>query len=62
MLADREIVRLVEDGILFNADPNRIGPVSYDLRNHGFYRSGEEHNTVTLAPGESTFVGAMEGI
>ena len=62
MLADKDIALLIEDGTLRNADPTRIGPVSYDLRNYEFYRDNETSDSVTLLPGDSTFVGAVESI
>ena len=62
MLVDREIQGLIDEGVLQDADANRVGPVSYDLRNLEFYRDGESLESVTLAPGESAFVGAIESI
>lgn len=62
MLTDREIAHLIEDGVLTNADPSRLGPVSYDLRTCGFYRDEEKLEEVVLSCGESVFVGAVEGI
>lgn len=62
MLVDWEIRALINDGVLQDADDERIGPISYDLRNHAFYRDDERLEKVTLSPGDSTFVGAVESI
>lgn len=62
MLVDGDIRGLIDEGILQDADINRIGPVSYDLRNYAFYRDGQQLEAVTLEPGGSTYVGAEESI
>lgn len=62
MLVDRDIVQLIEDGVLADADEKRVGPVSYDLCNYAFYGDGKQTESVTLEPGGSTFVGAVESI
>ena len=62
MLSDGEILKLIEDGVLEGADGGRVGPVSYDLRNHKFYSEGQELDSVTLGPGESAFVGTVEAV
>lgn len=62
MLADGEIRALIENGALNDADPQRVGPVSYDLRNEGFYTSAGRSSSVILSPGESVFVASAETV
>ena len=62
MLADKDLQQLILSNVLTEADPQRVGPVSYDLRNYSFYSDGEERKSIVLGPGESVFVGSVEGI
>jgi len=62
MLVDREIVGLMRDGVLHDAEQGRIGPVSYDLRTQAFYGDDTKYEAVVLKPGDSTFVGTRESI
>ncbi|OZG52771.1 dCTP deaminase [Pseudoscardovia suis] len=60
--SDTKIRDLIQSGVILSADPDGVGPVSYDLRTRGFYRSEDEDGvaSVTLQPGESVFVGSVE--
>lgn len=60
LLSDARIRKLIEDGVIEDARPDNVGPVSYDLVTKGFYRDGTELTEVELAPGESVFVGSRE--
>ena len=41
MLADKDLLQLINSNVLTDADPQRVGPVSYDLRNYRFYSDGD---------------------
>ena len=42
LLSDARIKGLIESGVIEDADPDRVGPVSYDLTTYRFYRDGKE--------------------
>lgn len=63
ILVDRDIRRLIETGVITNADINQIGSISYDLRTESFAQTdGGILSEITLAPGESAFVACMETV
>lgn len=63
LLNDREIKALIDNGTLRNADPNRVGPVSYDLTTSYFaLRQDEYHHEWDLNPGDSVFVATAETV
>ena len=57
-----EIRELVDSGVIAGADVGSIGPLSYDLSTREFYTDDEALASVSLAPGESVFVGSEETI
>ena len=60
-LVDQQIRKLIEDEVLVQALPEKVGAVAYDLRCAGYIDSRRvEHNEYLLAPGESVFVRCKE--
>lgn len=62
LLSDGKIRALMENGVLRDADDDRVGPVSYDLTTAAFYVGETKAASATLAPGESVFVASKETI
>lgn len=62
MLGYDEIKELISSDVLQGADPERIGPVSYDLTSKSFHTEQGETSSFDLRPGGSVFVGTEEVI
>jgi|GEM_PF-395437 len=62
ILSDGSIKRLIDEGVLADAEYGAIGPVSYDLRTASFNRDGSSMDEVSLMPGDSVFVSSVESI
>lgn len=61
LLNDKEIVALIEDCVIENADINGVGPAAYDLKTHAFHLSeGKSEGSTVLMPGDSVFVSSEE--
>lgn len=60
-LVDKEIVALIDKGVLVDADPQKVGSISYDLCSDYFsQKADDELKEFTLSPGESVFVACQE--
>lgn len=62
LLGDSDIKKLISDGVLRGAEQGNVGPVSYDLRTHSFYKDNKRLGEITLNPGDSAFVSSIEDI
>lgn len=62
LLSDGEIEGLIESDVLVGANPNQIGPISYDLTAQRFHIDGRASDSVELQPGESVMVESVERI
>lgn len=62
LLSDTRIRELIDQGVLRDADPANVGPVTYDLRTDAFLVSGKRSESCSLEPGESVFVASKESI
>lgn len=62
VLADSGIKELIDNKVLDDANPDNIGPVSYDLTTASFYTRDGLSSAVALKPGESVFVSTRESI
>lgn len=63
LLSDGEIRGLIADDVLRDARPDRVGPVSYDLRNAYFVNAdGAQRQVWDLGPGDSVFVASQETV
>ena len=60
VMSDTRIRELIDSGVLRNALPDNVGPVSYDLVTKTFCTQEGETTRVELAPGDSVFVACRE--
>ena len=60
VMSDTRIRELIDSGVLRNALPDNVGPVSYDLVTKTFCTQEGETARVELAPGDSVFVACRE--
>lgn len=62
-LVDKDILALINSGLLHNADVTQIGSISYDLRTDYYVQNESDFkHTFELAPRESVFVACVESI
>lgn len=61
-LNDKDIKKLIGEGVLSGADASTVGQISCDLQTESFFTNAGKSDSATLAPGESVFVSCVECI